>query len=418
MSEDNSNRTTDQARRGGSPWRQVGIVYRKELIDILRDRRALISMILVPLLVIPLLIFAFGALSYVVMEQARQEVHRVLLLGGEDSPGVVERLGSREGILLVEGEEDHVDAILTRRVRAAVRIPDGFEGALLEEEATGAVVVYTFEGEIKSGMAASLVREFFRELREEVVETRLSQRGIARELMEPFSVGSRNVAPPEKVTGSTLGGVIPYLIILLCVTGAMYPAMDLTAGEKERGTMETILSSPVSRLSLVLGKYLVVVTASVATTLLAVASLGAAFFYGFSLLDRAEGSAEAILAIDPLALVAVFFLLLPVACLFSAALLALSLFARSFKEAQSYVSPLLILAILPAIAATLPGMELNSALIWAPVLNIALVSKEMMIGSYDWGAIGLVFGTTCVYAVLVLLIAVRLFNRESVLFRS
>ncbi len=407
-----------ESARGRGAWRQILVVYRKELTDILRDRRALISMIVAPLLLIPLLIFGLGVLSYTVMEQARQEVHRVMLLGGADSPRAVERLAAHEGIVLVEEAEDYEARILARDIRAAVRVPEGFEEAVIEDRAAGTVTLYTFEGEVKSGMAARLVREVLGEFRQEVVRDRLREREISPELLEPFALATENVAPPEKVTGTTLGGVIPYLVILLCVTGAMYPAMDLTAGEKERGTMETILSSPVSRWALVLGKYFVVVTASVATALLSIVSLGAVLVFGFTLLDQAEGQVDAIMAIDPFALVAVFFLLLPVACLFSAVLLAFSLFARSFKEAQSYVSPLLLLAILPAIAATLPGMEINSALIWAPVLNIALVSKEMMIGSYDWAAIGIVFGTTCIYALIALLFAVRLFHRESVVFRS
>ncbi len=399
-------------------FRQIHVVYRKELIDILRDRRALVSMIVVPLVVIPLLMFGIGTLSIVVMEQARQEQHRVMVLGGDDSPGILEKLGALDGILVVSDGEDYVERILRRDVRAAVRIPEGFESAVEEELPVEEVTLYIFEGDVKSNLAAGVVRSFFRELRDDVVARRLSDRDLSTDLLDPFAIGVSNVAPPEKVTGTTLGGVIPYIIILLCVTGAMYPAMDLTAGEKERGTMETILSSPVSRLALVLGKYLVVLTASLATSLLAIGSLGAALVFGFSLLDGGTEAGRPLLALDPLALVAVFFLLLPVACLFSAALLALSLFARSFKEAQTYVSPLLLLAILPAIAATLPGIELTPTLVWAPVLNIALVSKEMMIGTYDWGAIGLVFGTTSVYAALALAIAVRLFHREAVLFRS
>ena len=87
----------------------------------------------------------------------------------------------------------------------------------------------------------------------------------------------QNVAPPEKVGGATFGGFIGYMVILLCLTGGMYPAMDLTAGEKERGTMETILSSPISRFHLVMGKFLLVLTASLVTAVLSVTSMGVSF---------------------------------------------------------------------------------------------------------------------------------------------
>ncbi len=104
--------------------------------------------------------------------------------------------------------------------------------------------------------------------------------------------------------------------------------------------------------------------------------------------------------------------------LFSAALLAISLFAKSFKEAQSYISPLMIVVVLPAVAAVLPGVELNTALALVPVLNTSLVCKEIVTGTYHWGYIALIFASSCVYAAAALRIAVKLFQREDVLFRT
>ena len=105
--------------------------------------------------------------------------------------------------------------------------------------------------------------------------------------MKPFEVRTENVAPPEKVGGNMIGGLIPYLFIILCFTGAMYPAMDLTAGEKERGTMETILCSPVARTDLVLGKFLVVLTASLTAALISMISMGLTFVVGGILMGAA-----------------------------------------------------------------------------------------------------------------------------------
>jgi sodium transport system permease protein len=109
---------------------------------------------------------------------------------------------------------------------------------------------------------------------------------------------------------------------------------------------------------------------------------------------------------------------LPLAVFFSAALLALSLFAKSFKEAQSYISPLMILLAVPAIAALLPGVELTPAHALVPVMNTSLVSKEIITGTYRWDLIALIFLSSSVYAVLALAIAVKLFQREDVLFRT
>jgi len=201
----------------------------------------------------------------------------------------------------------------------------------------------------------------------------------------------------------------------------MYPAMDLTAGEKERGTIETILCSPVSRTHLVLGKFLMVLTASIGTAVLAIASMAVSFGVGKKLLLAfTGGSADSAMhiTITAKAIFSIFFVVLPLAVFFSAALLALALFAKSFKEAQSYISPLMIAVVLPAVASLLPGVELNAGLALIPVLNTSLVSKEIITGTYHWNLIALIFLSSSVYAAAALAIAVRLFQREDVLFRT
>jgi sodium transport system permease protein len=124
------------------------------------------------------------------------------------------------------------------------------------------------------------------------------------------------------------------------------------------------------------------------------------------------------LSISPQALAAVFVLVVPVAVLFSAALLAISLFAKSYKEAQSYISPLMIVVIVPAVASLMPGIELNWRLALVPILNTSLVSKEIFTGTYHWNFIAVILVSSCVYAGLALAAAVRLFQREDVLFRA
>jgi sodium transport system permease protein len=113
-----------------------------------------------------------------------------------------------------------------------------------------------------------------------------------------------------------------------------------------------------------------------------------------------------------------FMMVFPIAVMISAVLLAISLFAKSFKEAQSYVSPLMILVILPAVAVMLPGIELNWRLAMIPILNVSLVCKELLTGSFPWVWIGFVFGSTCIYSAVALGFAVAMFKRESVLFRA
>jgi sodium transport system permease protein len=398
----------------------IGIVYRKELVDSLRDTRTLISMTAVPLLLMPLLTIGLGVVSVRQVDQAREEIPKVMILGGDDSPNLRAELAKLGEVQIVPQEPDYAEEISNQQIRAAVEIPEGFDAKLAAGEPMS-VKIYMYEGELKSGFGADRMQKFFRDLRDRAIRERLEARHLPESLIRPFDIKQQNVAPPEKVGGAILGGLVPYFVILLCLTGAMYPAMDLTAGEKERGTIETILCSPVSRTHLVLGKFLMVLTASVATAVLSIISMTVSFVVGKKLLQGAAGRAGGeILQISMTgkAVLSVFVMVLPLAVLFSAALLAIALFAKSFKEAQSYISPLMIVVVLPAVAAVLPGVELNTTLALVPVLNTSLVSKEIMTGTYHWNYIALIFTSSCIYAAAAIAIAVKLFQREDVLFRT
>ncbi len=397
--------------------RNIGIVYRKELTDSLRDRRTLISMIVVPLLLFPILTVGFGYLAAELVGKARRETPKVMVLGGEDSPKLLAALRALRTIRIVAPSPDYADQISDKKIRAAVEIPAGFEAAL-ERGETPTVHIYMYDGEIKSAFGAERLEKFFRELRDRTVHDRLASRNLPDNLLKPFEIERQNVASPEKVWGVIFGGLIGYMVILLCMTGAMYPAIDLTAGEKERGTMETILCSPVARTHLVMGKFLMVLTASLATAALSVLSMSASFL-GMSKLGAMgaqHGSVQ--MTLHAPAVLAVFLMALPIAVLFSAALLTIALFAKSYREAQSYLTPMTFLVILPAVASLLPGVELNARLALVPILNTSLVSKEIITGTYHWNYIVLIFASSCVYAAAAMFLAVKMFQREDVLFRT
>lgn len=410
--------------------RHILTIYLKELKDSLRDRRTVISMVVIPTIVMPLLMFGVGSVMTKVLKQARDEASAIVVLGGQDSPAVVAALKADPRFRVAANADDYRQRISDKRIRLAVEIPAGFE-ASLKQGSPQTVRLYYYEGELKSGFGASAVEGFFRDLREKTVAARLTDRGLGADLVKPFEVKRENVAPPEKVGGNFIGGVIPYIIILLCFTGAMYPAIDLTAGEKERGTMETLLCSPVHRVNIVLGKFLMVMTASLATMALTMLSTavsltaGAAFFGGSSRLaamqaaaSAARGSVAALPTIDPLGIFGVFAMIAPVAVLFAALQLTIALWAKSYKEAQSYISPLIIVVILPAMLGALPGIELTAKTAVVPILNLSLACKEMLSGVWHWNLLALIFGSTCIYAGIALALCVRMFDREDVMFRA
>src|SRR6266436_6386006 len=349
----------------------VGIVYRKEFTEWVRDRRTLISTVLVPLFLFPLMMVGFSALAVVLVGKAEKETPKIMILGGEDSPQLIASIKKLDSLEIVPYAPNWKDEISNK------------------------------------------------DIRDSVVKDRLAAKNLPASVLSPFAIKQENVAPPEKVSGATFGSFIGYTVIILCMTGAMYPAIDLTAGEKERGTMETILSSPISRMDLVLGKFLLVFSASLATAILSVISMGTSFaILGRTNLMNSSGGQTLALNLGLLSVVSVFVMALPLAFLFSAVLMTIALFAKSYKEAQSYLTPMTFVIVIPAVASIMPGVELTPKLALIPVLNTSLVCKEIISGTYHWNSIALIFASTCVYAAAALFLAFKTFQRESVLFRS
>ncbi len=412
-------------------WNNIATIYLKELKDSLRDRRTLISTIVIPTLVMPLMFFGLGKVMANVMTKAREDIPTVVILGGADSPGVVRQFRASKRMRVVPPRADWKRAISDKQLRVAVQLPEQFE-ALVKSGEASPVQIYYYQGELKSENGARVIERFLAEFREQAVAERLAAQGLPKSAARPFEYRRENVAPPEKVGGNLFGGLVPYLIIILCFTGAMYPAMDLTAGEKERGTMETLLCSPVPRVDIVLGKFLLVLTGSLAAMVCMLLSMGLTVMIGGTLMMAGGSGARAAAAgaaggagtagpipmIDPWGIVGVLAMVLPVAILFAAVAFTVSLFAKSYKEAQSYLGPMIIIVILPGVVGMLPGIELSARTALIPILNLSLVCKEMLSGVWHWGYIGLIFGSSSVYAAAALGLAVRMFQREDVIFRT
>jgi len=398
-------------------WQKTAVVYKKELLDTLRDRRFLVASILVPILLFPVMTIGIGGLAAYMAIRTTQKEQAVMVRGAASAPEFVHELEKVKNISLVPAAEDYVQQINDKKLQAAVEIPEGFEERLRsnpDQQLT--VKVFHYQGELRSRTAVRAITRTLDEYVKGLVGSRLTARNLSIELLTPFAFGRENVASAEKVSGAILGMILPYMIILLCLSGAMYPAMDLTAGEKERGTMETILASPAGRVDLVIGKFLLVLTVAMITTATSIAS-----FTGTALLASryiSRFGPQFVLQVSLKAVAAVFLLVLPLAVLFSAALMAISIYARSYKEAQSYIAPLMFLVILPAMASFIPGVELNARFALVPILSISLLAKEIFSGQFPVHYILIIFGSTTVYAAVALYITLRQFHKEEVLFRS
>ena len=443
-------------------FRQIKLVYFKEMKDILRDKRTVRLMVLVPVVFLPLMSIGLSSImikmartqgakaSTVLMMGRAPELRssleaaddRVTLLSTSEFTQRVRALDASEHAAAArmldtwsaDPEAGLTDSALRafyyasirgRAVDCVVEVPAGFDphGAGMDSVQ---IAIYYDEQEFRSDAAERKVRRLLLGWRDSLSIALLGEAGVdaprAQHLLKPFWVSSDNVAPAEKQSGFLLAMLLPYMIVLMVMLGAMYPAIDLTAGEKERGTLETILASSAGRLEIAAGKFLCVFTAALVTVLLGALSMTITSSFGFANMDESAAQAGAGLALNPASLGVVVLMMIPTAVLFSAALLALAVMARSYKEAQSYVSPLMFVVIIPSMVTFMPGIELNAALAWVPVSNIALAVRSALLTSkgegFAWPLYGIVFLSTSIYASFALFVVRQMFNKESVLFRT
>jgi sodium transport system permease protein len=396
--------------------RNILVVYRKELRDLLRDRRTLRAMVFMPLIMMPVMIQGFGRAVRAASARARAGTPIVQILGAEGSPQALAWLQGDPKLKIVPATADWRQLIADKKIQAAVQIPEAFEAGL-EAGQTQAITIFDYDGELRSGTATGELEDRLRKRNDAVLRQRLEEHGLPAALARPLVTRRENVAQPERVAGNRLGGLIPYFIIILSFVGAMYPALDLTAGEKERGTMETLLCTPVARTEIVLGKFLMVLTCSLCSIVLACVSLLLSFqWLGFQ--GQAGAADLGLTNVNPVGALGVLVMVLPVSVLFSSVLLTIGLWARSHREGTSYVQPLIAVVLLTAMIGLLPGIDLNARFALVPILNLSLACREMLSGVWHWHYLALIFASMSFYAALALALAVRMFNRESVLFRT
>lgn len=306
-------------------------------------------------------------------------------------------------------------AIAARDVQGLLHAPQGYEGAAATDDAT-ATLAFVHDSTVPlSREALARFETVVGSARDAIVRERLAGRGIAPAFLEPVRLADdTDLASPQKRALNAAGSILPYLVIVFAFLGGLYPAIDMGAGEKERNTLETLLCSPVARADIALGKFFVILVASLTASTLGVASL--ALSYQFIIPQAVIDLIQ--LKIDPVRMIPVALLAVPAAASFAGVFLAVSIFARSFKEAQNYIAPLQFLLILPAIAPMLPGVEMSWRLALVPLVNVSVLMRDFLKGETNWAHYGLTLATCVALAALCVAYCVRQFNREEVLFRT
>ncbi len=403
----------------------------KELRETLRDRRTIATLILMPILVYPLLGMAFSKFLFAQLDQQSPAEYQIAVENTKDLALFTATYSSGNQLLGHELDRAHpLPAKPGEPIEPRLQLIQANE---MKEEHSLEEMVRTQMADIAvrfpAGRKLPLSVEFIvrkdsplgREVREHI-EKRfravnddfVARYFAAQQPIVQLPVGwSVATVPGVAVPAFSLATLVPLILILMTVTGAVYPAIDLTAGERERGTLEALMAAPISRTRVLLAKYAAVVFVALMT---AFVNLGAmvvtAFSTGFEELLFGAGG------LSPLRLLQVLGLLAAFAAFFSAVILALTSVARSFKEAQAYLIPLMMLSITPGILALLPGLKLTLGWALVPLANMVLVTRDLLDGHVSSAALSVALIANGVWTAVALAIAVRIFGTDAVLYGS
>jgi sodium transport system permease protein len=388
-------------------------IFKKELIDTLRDKRTLMAMVIIPLLVFPLIMTVFTSISKSYSKDLADKTLKV---------GVVEGTEKNEILAYVDilQQSDKVELIYykdTVEIKKEIKednlhfgmvFPADFNSKL-SNNGTGEVKI--FHNSTKMGYKQQM--DLILEMKIKGLDSlRLQKLEVTEENITPIKLDYQDVASDKEKIGKIAGGILPYFFIIFCFIGCMYPSIDLFTGEKERGTIETILTVPVTRVQLLIGKMGVVVASGLLAATLALVGLFVTIKMGTviedpKLLEVITGilSAEFILTL--------YLLLIPLTIFFAGIMIPIAVYAKSFKEAQSIITPLNMVVILPAMVGFFPGIELNLTTSLIPVVNIVLSTKEIIAGTINYGYLGIVFVSSAVLAGIAIYISHKQYSKET-----
>ncbi len=385
-------------------------VYKKELKDTLRDKRTLITSIVIPALIIPLLLFGVTKLTSSLMKKESDKKLKIALIGNTEA--FKKQLEDITFTLLSTYTlEDGKAAIAKDSLDAIIEFTPAFT-ATVNDMKSGKMNLYYKSTNL---MLEKRVSEKLEILKVQILNERLKKLNISSETLAPFDIAKIDIATAKEQIGKMVGGFLPYIFIIFCFLGCMYPAIDLITGEKEKGTMETLLTSPASRFHILIGKILTIATIGLAAASMTIIGMVGGLKFMPNLPPDFLATVNDMVSMK--FMIMLFAMLIPLSLFFAGILSALVIRAKSFKEAQSIVTPLNFMVIIPALLATIPGVVLNWQTAFVPILNIALATREIIAGTINMAQYAVVVLSLIGLALAAAFLSYKQFSKESMVLK-
>jgi sodium transport system permease protein len=391
--------------------KSVSVVFKKELKDMFRDKKTVIVSILLPLIIFPVMYGLMGR----GMDSTNKKVENNLkiAISGQINQTLDKMISTQPNIKVIKSTDMKKD-VQDGKIYLGIVIPNNFEKNITNEKSAGIKVIFDDTSQ-SSMIAKDKISFIFDAYSKEIIKARLVKRSMDIAILNPISITEETAAKEAGGEGKfLLAMMIPLFLIIYSLSSPMAAAIDLGAGEKERGTLEPLLTTQASRLSLLFGKMFAITVMGLLGTISSMIGLLISFQVSGSMFGSAAST-----VISPLALFLIGLCAVLVTMIFGAIELAVSIYARSFKEAQTYLSPFSIVGIIAVFGTmNIDIKDVPMVVFNIPIANLSIIMKEVIMGIYNPLHLTITFGWTVVYIGGAILFARYMFSREEVIFRT
>ena len=401
-----------------SKWQTLLV---KEIVHLFRDTKTIVQTVVVPTFITPLLIGAvIWYISSIAVDEGKKtydvavydEVNTELTVKLQES--------DRLNIVLMDSIDQVIDDVTNDNSEIGISFGSDFT-AQLENNLSGEVTIYSKNLDNFS-QAQGIVSDVIDDYDDQIRNERLNNLNVDENFINPITVLDEDLTTNEEFAGSIIGGILAFLFIVYIMSGSMYPAIDLGAGEKERGTMETLISTNISSVDIIIGKMFSVTSSAVLTAIFsllgfAVPLIVIFLFYGDSIPENAFEIISAI--VNPAAIIAMFGLLIPLSIFMGAFMLAVSIYSKNPKEASLLLGNAVIIFFIPAYVPLInPGIELDLVGSLIPCYSFALHTNALIAGNTDWFLYGATLISNIIYCSIAIYVTYIMFDDEKIIFRN
>lgn len=389
-------------------------VFKKELRDIFRDKKTLLVSVLIPLILFPIMFYAMGKTGSDNVKKVENNF-KIALIGGEHTQ--FRRVIENYPKVQITPSSNIQEDVKNGNILIGIEIPDNVDTLLEEEKGTSVKIIFDNTSQ-QSSMAQGMIEKTIEDYNKQVVSHRLQKRNIDISILNPVSVEYQTSTTDKDSMGKImLSMLLPLFLVIYSITGPMGAAVDLGAGEKERGTLEPLLTTQAGRMSLLWGKFFAIAVVGLMTTGASMLGLLISLTKFGESLGTEGGAISLNLGASTFALVFLMIILLNMT--FGALELSISIYARSFKEAQTYLAPLNIIALVPVYTTyMLDARNIDTFYFHIPVANTVCLLKEFLAGVFNTSHILMTFGWILVYIMAAIFFARYMFSKEEVIFRT